>query len=377
MNTLTVTQAAIKAKAQQFAEHVIRPQNKTLTDAPFAPYEWFRQCGQLGLIGTCFPEKYGGLGLGLRESVIVLEEIARESCSFAVSLLAQMHCSYALSKTGTEEQKNKYLIPALRGEQVLAVALTEESADSNLVGMSTTASKDGDCWVINGAKRWTSNAGNAHTYVIAAHTEGEKSRRGIALFIVDADTPGLQVEPIQHKMGLDHASHGNIILENCRVPDANRIPSTGEGFSLSQIGMNFARTHCAAALVGVAQGALDRALEYTKTRKILGRSITSYQSISFSLVEMETWMQAMRSMLYNVACTADTERLTRQDAAMLKYFTSEYSCKVCQQALRLFGANGYNSDYDIERYVRDSCMLQSATGTIEMCKITISNEMLY
>ena len=290
---------------------------------------------------------------------------------------AHIQCAKVLQREGTEEQKRTILRPALNGELLLSYALTEKNSGSDVLGLETTAKKVGNEWLINGSKRWITNAGEAQAYILSAKTDSDRSRRGVSLFLVEQDTPGLRTEPIEHKMGIRNVSVSNLFLEDCRIPEKNLVGTVGCGYDISHIGLDDSRLYLSAVSVGVSAGALEHALEYTKRREQFDRPITSYQGVSFPLSEMYTDLCAGRAMLYDVASDADHGLSIRVKAAALKLFASESCCRICDQALQLLGGNGYSHEYEVERYLRDSRMLKLAGGTSEICKVIISNSLTY
>lgn len=377
MSTLTSTQLKFQADAREFAETILRPNVARLDLAGGFPREWFRRCGELGFIGVSFPSQYGGLGFGYLEAALVLEELSKQSGALGVALGAHIQCAMVLLREGTEEQKQTILRPALRGDLLLAFALTEKNSGSDVLGLETTAANDGQGWIISGSKRWITNAGEAQAYVVSAKTDSSRGRRGISLLLIDRDTPGLRAELIEHKMGINNVSVGNLSIDGCRVPSKNLVGAECRGYEISNIGLDDSRLYLSAVAVGLSAGAVERALDYANHREQFDRPITSYQGVSFPLAEIYTRLCASRSMLYDTANDIDHGRSIRVKAAALKLFASETCCDICDQALQLLGGNGYNQEYEVERYVRDSRMLKLAGGTSEICKVIISNSLIY
>jgi len=377
MSQLTNTQRKLQSEAREFAQTILRPNASRLDLAGGFPREWFRRCGELGFVGASFPVEYGGLGYGYLETVLILEELAKQSCALGAALSAHIQCAKVLQREGSEEQKQEILRPALDGELLLAYALTEKNSGSDVLALETTAEKVEDGWLISGSKRWITNAGEAQAYVLSAKTDSRRSRRGVSLFLVERNTPGLHIAPIEHKMGVNNLSVGNLSIDGCRLPERNLVGEAGRGYDISHIGLDDSRLYLSAVAVGVAAGALEHALDYTKRREQFDRAITSYQGVSFPLSEMYTNLCAARAMLYEAARDIDCGRSIRITAAALKLFASETCCRICDQALQLLGGNGYSHEYEIERYLRDSRMLKLAGGTSEICKVIISNSLIY
>lgn len=375
---LSDTQRRLQTEARTFAQEVIRPAARRLDESEVFPWPWFRRCGELGLTGVSFPVKYGGQGMGELEAVLVLEELSRESG--AMGLLTTAHMMQAcniLREGGTEEQKQSVLRPALKGETLLGFALTEETGGSDALGLHTVARRDGEGWIINGSKRWISNAGEAQAYAVAAITDPARSRRGISIFLVEEGTHGLVCDRPERKMGMNNSPAGSLQLTDCYVPKSSLVGEENGGYPLVQTALKGGRLGISAVSVGMAQGAMDRALEYARHREQFGRPITSYQGISFLLAEMYADIYVARTMLHHVAYKRDCGGDISVDLAALKLFASEMCCKVCDKAIQILGGNGYSRDYEVERYARDARMLTIGEGTSQVCKVIIGNHLIF
>ena len=371
------THLQLQMEAQAFALESLRPFVVKQDASGSFPRHWFQQCGKLGLIGADFPVEYGGRELKALGAVLVLEEISKESGSLGAVLAAHMQSSRFLLHNGSEEQKQKYLVPALKGEILLSFALTEESAGSDIAGVETTAVREGDAWILNGSKHWITNGGEAQAYIVSARTNFERSRRGISLFLIEDTMPGLSTEQLEQKMGMNNTPLSGLAIKNCRLPLDCLVGEENKGFDLSNASLGDSRLYLSAVAVGMAQGALDRALNYVKNRQQSDRQIVTYQGVTFPLAEMYAELEAARALLYHMAKIRDELPSTRVGMAALKLFSTNMCCFVCDRALQLFGGNGYLKDFEVERFVRDSRMLKLAGGTSEICKVIVSNSLIY
>lgn len=374
---LTEEQELMRNVAREFAKNEIAPKAKELDVAGGFPWEWVNKCAELNFLGVSIPEEYGGAGADCLSECLVIEEIAKESGSLA--LIIDAHTSLGcmpLLHDGTEAQKQKYLIPAAKGETLMSFALTEPSAGSDAGGTKTMAVEDGDCWVLNGSKSWITNVGAAKTYIVTAKTDPALGNRGISAFIVEADTPGFAVGKLEEKMGLHNSATGELFFRNCRVPKENMLGKLNRGFPVFLRGLDEGRIAVSAMAVGMAQGAFDRAVAYSKEREQFGRAISKFQAIAFYLADMATQIELARTMLYRVARMRDEGLPYSKEAAMLKLFASEMCCAVCDKAVQIHGGNGYSREFEVERFMRDAKLLTIGEGTSEVCKMVISGHIL-
>lgn len=374
---LTDEQELIRNSAKEFAETEVKPKAKKLDETHEFPWEWVNKCAELGFLGLPIPEEYGGVGADCLSEMLVIEEIAKYSASLA--LIIDAHTSLGcmpLLHGGTEEQKQKYLIPAAKGEKLMAFGLTEPGAGSDAGSTSTTAVLDGDEWVINGQKCFITNSGAAQTYVITAATDPSQRSKGISAFIVEAGTPGFEVGKPENKMGLNNSYTAQLFFKNCRVPKENIIGEVNKGFPLFLHALNEGRLAVSALAVGMAEGALEMAVDYSKQRVQFGKPICSFQGVSFKIAEMATKIEAAKTLLYNSAKLRDAGLPFTKEAAMVKLFSSEMCVQVCNDALQIFGGNGYSKEFEIERYYRDVKSLTIGEGTSEINKVVISGQIL-
>jgi alkylation response protein AidB-like acyl-CoA dehydrogenase len=374
---LTEEQELMRSTVREFAQKEVAPFAKQLDATSEFPWEWVRRCADLGILGLPIPEQYGGVGADVLTEALVIEEIARESGSLA--LIIDAHTSLGcmlLLFAGTEEQKQRYLVPAAKGEGLMSFGLTEPGAGSDAGSTKTTAVLDGDEWVVNGSKCWITNIGAAKTYIVTAMTDLEKGNRGISAFIIESDTPGFRVGTPEKKMGLNNSATGELFFDDCRIPKENLLGELNRGFPLFLRGLDEGRIAISAMAVGMAQGALDRSVAYAKERVQFGRPIAKFQAIAFYIAEMTMQVEVARTMLYRVARMRDEELPFTQEAAILKLFSSEMCCWVCDKAVQIHGGNGYSRQFDVERFARDSRLLTIGEGTSEVCKLVISGRVL-
>lgn len=374
---LTEEHELMRNIAREFAKNEVAPVTKKLDQAHEFPYELVKRCAELNFLGIPIPEEYGGAGADAISECLIIEEIARENGSLA--LIIDAHTSLGcmpLLLAGTEEQKRKFLVPAAKGEKLMSFGLTEPGSGSDAAASKTTAVLDGDEWVINGSKCWITNVGVAEIYIITAKTDPDKGARGITAFIVETGMPGFELGKMEKKLGLHSSNTGELIFRNCRVPKENMIGGLGKGFHLFMKGLDEGRIAISAMAVGMAQGAMDRAVAYAKERIQFGKPIAEHQAIAFYIAEMATEIELARTMLYRVAAMRDAGVPFTQEAAMLKLFSSEMCVRVCDKAVQIHGGNGYSQDFEVERFYRDAKLLTIGEGTSEICKIVISRTVL-
>ena len=374
---LTEEQELMRGVAREFAQQEVAPIAKQLDATHEFPWAWVKRCAELGFLGVSIPEQYGGVGADVLTEAIVIEEIARESGSLA--LIIDAHTSLGcmpLLHAGTEEQKQKYLIPAAQGEKLMSFGLTEPGAGSDAGGTKTTAVLDGDEWVINGSKCWITNIGAAETYIITASTDPGKGNKGITAFIVEKGTPGFEVGKPEVKMGLNNSLTGELFFKNCRIPKKNMIGELNKGFPVFLQGLDEGRIAISAMAVGMAQGALDRAVAYSKERVQFGKAICKFQAIAFYMADMAMKVELSRTLLYRVARMRDEGLPYTYEAAMLKLYSSEMCVEVCDKSMQIHGGIGYSNQMDIERFYRDAKLLTIGEGTSEVQKIVISGRLL-
>ncbi len=369
----------IRRMVREFAEKEIAPRAEEIDETDQFPDDIFRRMGELGIIGLPFPEEYGGSGGDYSSMVIALEEIARVSGSMAITLDAQtsLYCE-PIYLFGTEEQKQKYLVPAARGEKVGAFGLTEPQAGSDAGATRTRAVRDGHTneWVINGQKNFITNGSIADFVVITAKTDPEKGTRGISAFIVEKGTPGFEPGRDEKKMGLKGSVTSELFFEDCRIPAENLLGRENEGFKQFLTTLDAGRVAIAAMAVGLAQGAFEKAVAYAKERVQFGRPIAKFQAIQWMIADMATEIEAARLMVHRAAWLKEQGKRFTKEAAMAKLFATEMSERVCHKAIQIHGGYGYVREYEVERMYRDQRLCAIGEGTNEIQRIIIARHVL-
>jgi alkylation response protein AidB-like acyl-CoA dehydrogenase len=374
----TDEQQQLRRSVREFAEGEIAPHVMTWDEASRFPIEIMPKLAEMGLLGIIFPEKYGGAGLGYIEYVIAIEELSRVDGSVGIIVAAHNSlCSNHIFKFGTEAQKEKYLVPLARGEKIGAWSLTEPEAGSDAGGTRTIANRDGDHWVINGAKTFTTNGHYADVCVAMAVTDKSKTAHGISAFIVEKGTAGFRPGKKENKLGLRASDTSEMILADCRVPKENLLGAEGEGFIGSLKILDGGRISIAALALGMAQGALDAAVKYAKQRKQFGQAISEFQAIQFKLADMATQVEAARLLVYQAAWLADSgaARFTRE-SSMAKLFASEVAVRVANECVQIHGGYGFIKDYPAEKFYRDVKLCTIGEGTSEIQKLVIARQLL-
>ena len=373
----TPEQIQLRREMREFAAAEIAPHVSEWDENQTFPAEVVRKLGQLGYMGAIFPEEYGGAGLGYIEYAIIIEELSRVDGSVGIILAAHTSlCSNHIYKAGTEEQKQKYLTKLASGEWLGCWSLTEPEAGSDAGGTRTTAVRDGDCWVLNGSKTFTTNAHYADVCVGMAMTDRSAARHGISAFILEKDTPGFRPGRKENKLGLRASATGEVIFTNCRVPQSQMLGKPGEGFVDSLRILDGGRVSIAALSIGMAQGAYDAALKYAKLRKQLGRPISEFQAIQHKLVDMATKIDASRLLTYRAARMIDAGKRVTRESAMAKLFASESAVWIAGEAVQIYGGYGFIKDYPVEKFYRDVKLCTIGEGTSEIQRLVIARQLL-
>jgi alkylation response protein AidB-like acyl-CoA dehydrogenase len=339
-----------------------------------ASIELLRRNGYTGII---IPEEYGGAGMNSFQYVLIAEQIARACVSTAAILGAHNLAVYCLLLMGSKEQKERYLPLLANGERVGAFALTEANTGSDVAAMTTSAALADGEYTLNGTKQFTTNGGVASLVVVFAMTDHSKRAKGISAFLVECGTPGFRVWKEENKMGIRGTSTGQLVFEDCRVPASNRLGNEGEGFKLAMMVLDRARPSVGAQALGIAQAALDLALEYAKQRVVFGQPLSEFQATRFALADMATRLEAARLLVYRSAklAAAGKGRFSKE-SSMAKLFASETAHWVVDRSLQIHGGYGYMKEYTIERLYRDQRILEIYEGTSEIQRLIISNELL-
>ncbi|MGE7763637.1 acyl-CoA dehydrogenase [Peribacillus sp. NPDC096540] len=370
---LTEEHEMIRKMVRDFAQNEVAPSAAERDEEERFDREIFDKMAELGLTGIPWPEEYGGIGSDYLAYCIAIEELSRVCASTGVTLSA--HTSLAgwpIYKFGTEEQKQKYLRPMAQGEKIGAYGLTEPSSGSDAGGMRTTAKLVGDEYIINGSKIFITNGGIADTYVVFALTDPESKQKGTSAFIIEKDFPGFSVGKKEKKLGIRSSPTTEIIFDECRVPKENLLGKEGEGFKVAMMTLDGGRNGIAAQAVGIAQGALDAAVDYAKERVQFGKPISAQQGIGFKLADMATGVEASRLLTYQAAWLESEGLPYGKESAMSKLFAGDTAMKVTTEAVQVFGGYGYTKDYPVERYMRDAKITQIYEGTQEIQKLVIS-----
>ncbi len=376
--SFTEEQQQLRRSVREFAEGEIAPHVMEWDEASHFPMEIIPKLAEMGLLGVIFPEQYGGAGLGYIEYALAIEELSRVDGS--VGLIVAAHnslCSNHIFKFGTEAQKQKYLVPLASGKAIGAWSLTEPEAGSDAGGTRTTAVRDGQHWVLNGAKTFTTNGHYANYCVAMAVTDKSKGSHGISAFILEKGTPGFRPGKKENKLGMRASDTSEVIFNDCRVPQENLLGPEGEGFTGSLKILDGGRISIAALALGMAQGALEAATKYAKQRKQFGQAISEFQAVQFKLADMATQVEAARLLVYQAAWLADKKdaRFTRE-ASMAKLFASEIAVQVANECVQIHGGYGFIKDYPAEKYYRDVKLSTIGEGTSEIQKLVIARQLL-
>lgn len=376
--SLSEEQQQLRRTVREFAEGEIAPKVMEWDEASRFPVEILPQLAEMGLLGIIFPERYGGAGLGYVEYVIAIEELSRVDGSVGILVAAHNSlCANHIYKFGTEEQKQKYLVPLAQGKKLGAWSLTEPEAGSDAAGTKTTAVRQGDCWVLNGAKTFTTNGHYADVCVAMAVTDPGKGHHGISAFIVEKGTPGFRPGKKENKLGLRASDTSEIVFTDCRIPASNLLGRQGEGFKNSLAILDGGRISIAALALGMAQGAYEASLRYARQRKQFGRPIAEFQAIQFKLADMATQIEAARLLTYRAAWLADRGdvRFTKE-ASMAKLYAGEVAVRVANEAVQIHGGYGFIKDYPAEKYYRDVKLCTIGEGTSEIQRLVIARQLL-
>ena len=363
----------LRAKVRAFAEEEIKPIAFMLDQQNEFPDEAIRKLGEMGLMGIPFPAEYGGAGLDALSYAIAVEELARVDGGAGVILSAHVSLgSWPIFAYGTEEQKRKYLVPLAKGEKIGAFGLTEPNAGSDAGGTETTAVLKGDHYVLNGGKIFITNAPKADTYVVFAVTTPDIGTRGISAFIVEKGWKGFYFGDHYDKMGIRSSSTAELIFDNVEVPRENLLGKEGDGFKIAMSTLDGGRIGIAAQALGIAQGAYDAAVAYSKERIQFGKPIGFQQAISFKIADMATKLRCARFLVYSAAELKEEHAPYGMESAMAKLFAAEAASDVTRRAVQLFGGYGYTREYPVERMMRDAKITEIYEGTSEVQRMVIS-----
>lgn len=370
-------QLMIRSMVKDFAEKNIRPHVMEWDEAQTFPVEVFKKLGELGMMGVLVPEVYGGSGFGYQEYVDVIVEVARVCGSIGLSLAAHNSlCTGHILAFGTEEQKMKWLPKLATAEWIGAWGLTEANTGSDALRMMTTATLDGDHYVLNGAKNWITHGKSGNIAVVMVRTGEKGDSKGISAIVVERGTPGFSAGKKENKLGMRASETTEMIFDNCRVPVANLLGNVGEGFKQAMKVLDGGRISIAALSLGIAKGAYEAALAYAQERHQFGQPISSFQAISFKLADMATEIEAAELLIRQSADLKNRGQKMTKESAMAKYFASEVAVRAATEAVQIFGGYGYTKDFPVEKFYRDSKLCTIGEGTSEIQKIVIAREIL-
>jgi len=365
----------IRDLARKIAKEQIAPVVAKLDENEEFPWDIINILKESDFMGIYLPEEYGGMGGGVLEMAVVVEEISKVCAGVAVSYAANALGSYPILLYASEERKQKFLPAIASGDMLAAFALTEAEAGSDAGNIKTTAKKDGDYYILNGSKQWITNGGEAHIYTVIASTNPAKGARGLTAFIVEKDTPGFTFGKKEKKLGIRSSSTRELIFEDCKIPVTNRLGKEGGGFIVAMKTLDRARPGVAAQAVGLAQGALDLAISFGLERKQFGQPVTQFQGIQHKIAECSARIEAARALTYATCRMIDSgARSFARESAMCKFYASDVAMYVVVEALQIYGGHGYMREYPIEKFFRDAKITQIYEGTNEIQKNIVANE---
>ncbi len=373
----TQEQIQLRKTVRDFAEAEIAPHVLEWDEGQIFPLEAIKKAGQLGFLGAIFPEELGGAGLGYIDYAIIIEELARVDPS--VGLIVAAHnslCTNHIYLAGNDEQRRKYIPKLATGEWIGCWSLTEPEAGSDAGGTRTKAVKQGQCWVLNGSKTFTTNAQYADVCVAMGMTDRAASHHGISAFILETGIPGFHVGKKENKLGMRASATGEVVFTDCRLPESQLLGKQGEGFVDSLRILDGGRISIAALSVGTAQGAYEAALKYSKQRKQFGRPISEFQAIQNKLADMATEIDAARLLTYRAGWMKDQDQRVTKESSMAKLFASEVAVRVANEAVQIHGGYGFIKDYPVEKFYRDVKLCTIGEGTSEIQRMVIARQLL-
>lgn len=362
---------------RSFTASEVKPLAEEIDEEERFPVETVEKLARYGFFGIPFPKEYGGAGADNLAYAMAVEELSKACGTTGVIVSAHTSlCAAPIYEFGTEEQKQKYLVPLAKGEKIGAFGLTEAGAGTDAAGQQTKAVLEGDYWILNGSKIFITNAGYADTYIVMAMTDKSVGTRGISAFIVEKGFEGFSVGKKEKKMGIRGSSTCELIFENCKVPKENLLGKIGQGFKIAMKTLDGGRIGIASQALGLAQGAIDETVKYTKERKQFNKPIAAFQNTQFQLADMQTKTEAARLLVYKAAYLKDQKVDYSKEAAMAKLYASEVSSEVTNKAVQLHGGYGYTREYGVERMMRDAKITEIYEGTSEVQRMVISAAML-
>lgn len=374
---LTKEQEMVRTVMQQFAENEVKPIAAEVDETGRFPIENVKKMARYNMLGIPYPVEYGGAGGDDLSYVIAVEELSKVCATTGVILSA--HTSLAcwpIYKYGTEEQKQKYLVPLAKGEKLGAFGLTEPNAGTDAAGQQTVAVLDGDNYILNGTKIFITNAGQADVYIIFAMTDKSKGNRGISAFIVEKDFPGFSIGKIEDKMGIKGSATGELIFRDCVVPKENLLGEEGKGFKIAMSTLDGGRIGIAAQALGIAEGAFEETVKYVKERQQFGRPLAKFQGLQWMIADMHTEIEAAKLLVYKAAIHKSKGLPYNKEAAMAKLFAANTAMSVTTKCVQLHGGYGYTKDYPVERMMRDAKITEIYEGTSQVQQMVIAANVL-
>ena len=367
----------IRQTVRDFAEKNIKPHFMEWDESQEFPVHVFKALGELGLMGVLVPEEYGGSGLGYHEYVAAIEELAKVCGSIGLSMAAHNSlCTGHIMMFGNEEQKKRWLPKLASGEWIGAWGLTEANTGSDALRMQCVAKKDGDNWVLNGTKNWITHGITGNVAVVLARTGELLDSHGITAFVVERGTPGFRGGKKENKLGMRASETAELIFEDCRIPDSNRLGNVGDGFIQAMKILDGGRISIAALSLGIAKGAYEASIKYSKERQQFGQPIANFQAIGFKLADMATRIEAAELLTHQAANLKNKGKSVNRESAMAKYYASEVSVYCSNEAVQIFGGYGYTKDFPVEKFYRDCKLCTIGEGTSEIQKLVISRAVL-
>lgn len=371
------TQQLFLQMIREFSDKEVKPLAAEIDEQERFPVETVEKMSQLGIMGIPVPEEYGGAGGSNLMYAMAVEELSRSCATTGVIVSAHTSlCIAPILEHGTEEQKQRFLPKLASGEWIGAFGLTEPNAGTDASAQQTTAVADGDHYILNGNKIFITNAEYAQVYIVIAMTDKSQGTRGTTAFIVERGTPGFTIGKKEKKMGIRGSATCELIFNNCRIPNANQLGKEGAGFSIAMKTLDGGRIGIAAQALGIAQGAMDETIKYTKERKQFGKSIANFQNTQFQLADLETRIQAARLLVHSAASKKDANEPYSVDAAMAKLFASETAMEMTNKAVQFHGGYGYTREYPVERMMRDAKITEIYEGTSEVQRMVIAAKIL-
>lgn len=373
----TDEQLSIAEMIRDFANKHIRPYMMEWDETQKFPVDLFRKMGELGLMGVLVPTEYGGSGLGYFEYVTVVSEIAKVCSSIGLSVAAHNSlCTGHILYFGTEEQKKKYLPKLATAEWIGAWGLTEANTGSDSGNMRCTATKDGDGWILNGTKNWITHGISGDVAVVLARTGEPRTKDNCTAFIVERGTPGFMAGKKENKLGMRASETAELIFDNCRISDAQRMGPVGDGFKQAMKVLDGGRISIAALALGISKGSYEASLKYSKERQQFDQPISNFQAIAFKLADMATQIAASEALIYQAADMKNRGVKMTKESAMAKYYASEACVRIATDAVQIFGGYGYTKDFPVEKFYRDSKLCTIGEGTSEIQKLVISRDII-